>query len=76
MGDIVKLVQEVSQSGADSPFNASKMIQDFEAFVQYDGVAEKDAEEELMTITIDTSVDEDARARIEKCHEEVIAVEQ
>jgi len=67
---------KVNQSGADSPFNASKMIQDFEAFVQYDGVAEEDAEEGLTTITIDASVDEDAIARIEMCHQEVISVEQ
>jgi len=40
-------------------------LQDFEACVQYDGVAEEDAEEGLVIITIDASVDQEARVRID-----------
>jgi len=76
MGAIVTLAQEANQSGADSPFNASEMLQDFEAFVQEDGVAEEDAEDGLMSITIDASVDQEARGRIELCYQEVMAVEE
>jgi len=76
MGTIVNIVQYVTQSGADSPFNASKMLHDFEAFVQYDGVVEEDAIEGLMIITIDATVDQEARGRIDMCYQEVMAVEE
>ena len=76
MGAIVNLAQEANTSGADSPFNPSGMLQDSEACVQYDGVAEEDAEEGLVIITIDASVDQEARGRIELCYQEVMAVEE